>query len=988
MGQFSEGYTYVFTDKDKALGYHNRTLATDLTVIKVGTASHGSQTNPYVIASLADWETFVRVVSNDSNHGAGKFFALAANLDFSGITDFHAVPLFSGTFYGLGYTLSNITSSTWKKYDNSAVIDASQSWGYGLFCKLTNATITDLSVNNFLYKDMPHGIETHENRGGGVGGIAGYSSGNDYILNCHTNGSISSDIVYTDYCTPAGGLVGGGFKGTTAENLTFFYRSSANLSVALKFNSSDRIAALVGGIIGDTWYCKNSTYIYDCTASITRPHTDGNIYLYTSGADAILGRGSNLYIDGFVGKIDATTDARVDSGSVMGLFTQSGYHSVLSVKNYYVDAIVRTSSGMRSMHPYMDNNSFVNTSWISVTSSNVNYTNTYAFASERDPVTSYAGLVTHSSATNLLAAAKNAVGASSALNSAIWNSSKIGGYAPNNSPVRNYLTGNPENVELEYTGEQLTVMDTDWGVEAIYGNNDFITASYPTSGITSVGMYSVILNLVGSDGRTWSDYTTTPKTVTFTVKPKKLNITWDQSGGIPVAKITSGLADADSGNPPQFMYVYTDMSDNSTSSTAPTKKGTYKVKATLANAGTGKNYELQGTTELTFQLTEIPVATPTVAGDKSKVYTGEPIEFVLANDHISEGLVLPITQADMPKGLTYSEETASDGSTIRKISATDVGTYYVQFQLADTTNNTWDSGLGMLTLQIKERDLRLTINRDEGWIWDASTEVQFTISHDGAENDNIQYRVVYQKADGEEIIVGRDKMSRTGRVTTVTLDPMNRGTYQLTVELDGNASDSKNGNYNLTAPVTQSITVRGKQVSFDASSLVWRYTDGSGNQTLTDGTEITYTGGEIRVSVDESTFASQGVRVESYTNEAGTDVNNYTTTVKLTRYNDNFEYAGATFTINWKIIPAKYDLSTVKWNYTGPLQYTGANLSVSLLNLPATLEARYTRNTGTNPGTQKATVQFTTTNPRLRGIPIPISARSIGRWIGKSSRVR
>ena len=58
------------------------------------------------------WNAFVADMANTTSgiidHGKGKFFALACDLDFNGIT-FAPVNNFAGKFYGLGHTISNIT---------------------------------------------------------------------------------------------------------------------------------------------------------------------------------------------------------------------------------------------------------------------------------------------------------------------------------------------------------------------------------------------------------------------------------------------------------------------------------------------------------------------------------------------------------------------------------------------------------------------------------------------------------------------------------------------------------------------------------------------------------------------------------------------------------------------------------------------------------------------------------------------------------------
>ena len=57
FGQFPNGYTYVFTDKGAITDFRAGKIASDLNTQTVSTSSaHGSETNPYVIETVADWE--------------------------------------------------------------------------------------------------------------------------------------------------------------------------------------------------------------------------------------------------------------------------------------------------------------------------------------------------------------------------------------------------------------------------------------------------------------------------------------------------------------------------------------------------------------------------------------------------------------------------------------------------------------------------------------------------------------------------------------------------------------------------------------------------------------------------------------------------------------------------------------------------------------------------------------------------------------------
>ena len=88
---FADGATYTFTDKDKYAAFNgDDTYDTDTTTITVSrTNAHGTQRNPYVIDSFLRWRSFMNEMgdthSTDSSwtYGAGKYYVLAVDLDFS-----------------------------------------------------------------------------------------------------------------------------------------------------------------------------------------------------------------------------------------------------------------------------------------------------------------------------------------------------------------------------------------------------------------------------------------------------------------------------------------------------------------------------------------------------------------------------------------------------------------------------------------------------------------------------------------------------------------------------------------------------------------------------------------------------------------------------------------------------------------------------------------------------------------------------------------
>lgn len=137
----------------------------------------GSQHDPYIITQCSQIAKLAQQV-NSGNSFSGKYFTVAANLDFNNIlfspigTSDHP---FSGFINGNGNKMSNITV-----YEGMYV---------GTFGCTEGATIDDLEINISIGGQSQH-----------CGGVVGYAKSTT-ITNCHTSGFVSGWD-----CT--GGLVG------------------------------------------------------------------------------------------------------------------------------------------------------------------------------------------------------------------------------------------------------------------------------------------------------------------------------------------------------------------------------------------------------------------------------------------------------------------------------------------------------------------------------------------------------------------------------------------------------------------------------------------------------------------------------------------------------------------------------------------------------------------------------------------------------------
>ncbi|MCX4363715.1 MAG: hypothetical protein OSJ74_10110, partial [Clostridia bacterium] len=471
LSRFSDGVKYVFTDKGKVDDFRAGNIEFEITTIVVDSAqAWGTQRNPYVITTTDEWDLFVKKISIDSTHGNGQYFVLGADLDFDGKV-FHPVASFNGTFYGLGYALKNITCDTWQYWSTS-----SNSWvnigtsgissdGFSVFCKLTDAYISDTIIEKYIFTNVPISNTYISSCGPYIGGIVGQSFGDNAILNCHAFGEINNQ---TNYHSFNGGIVG--FQPTESVGLLIY-----RCSVYIELTIGSPLDIYCGGIIGRS--SDGITKIYDCVTEIKNSILQMKSCSVSAAIASIIQANNNVQIENFVGKVELIADKAEYSGSLCGIQVAN---SLNLFKNCYADGAVvpAGTSTRKAMYALSSNRGNVSVM------DNVNNTvisNDYAsFASG---YTGYNG-ATYSNSNLLLDAAKAAVGVK--LPSQIWDASKIGGYTPDTSPVRNYLVATVtfKNLLSGDKEEDITSVPTDVyvkGDELPSASNNSNFASYISS---------------------------------------------------------------------------------------------------------------------------------------------------------------------------------------------------------------------------------------------------------------------------------------------------------------------------------------------------------------------------------------------------------------------------------------------------------------------------------------------------------------------------
>ncbi len=474
-GVLFHGSTYRYTDYTKVEDMHSGAISDDTTVVTVdSTKPHGSQANPFVVDSISKWNAFAVDMNNTSsgitNYGAGSYFVLAKDLDFSSLT-FTPVNRFDGTFYGLGHTISNITLSNINTYG-------------GLFNYGYNFTITDLNNSNYSFTD----VKMY------VGGIVGAAIEGYKILNCHAIGSVVG-VTQTAYSYRIGGIVGFSSGGdniaSTASNVSHtIYRCSAEYSArGIRTTSLD--APVVGGIIGSVWH-KSVPSILDCYSVVNASNNDltNESALYTgvvgiiceSGALRIENCATNNYID----NIELIKYPML--GGLAGIWLNNTAYqtSSITVKNVYLVSQGRNTGGADvTFYPLINYNHQDNVvNKIKFDFHNVNYAGNgsiygynYSVSGVKGTTNAISLSTRLSSVSDLWNAAKDT---NNDLSNYIWDKNKINtNYTIDNSPVINKIVKDQFDVEFfnykNSNDEGLTVST----IKYDYGDTS-ITLSAPT----------------------------------------------------------------------------------------------------------------------------------------------------------------------------------------------------------------------------------------------------------------------------------------------------------------------------------------------------------------------------------------------------------------------------------------------------------------------------------------------------------------------------
>ncbi len=308
----------------------------------------GSKTNPWIIASVADWQTVARYAKNYQASFDGEYMLLTSNLDFGGDADASLMLVddgatrFQGHFDGNGkviegFTYSNTDQKTGSNKglfglvgDNGVIenltLGATSSiggyWYVGGFAGLSSGTMRNC-VNYATVQTLKMGF---------VGGFVGTANPKARFINCRNYGNITSSNgqaggivgstdtdVKIDSCKNDGAIVGkysnGGIVGSSKASIT----NSVN-----------------NGTVTSSEYCSGGIAGYQSEASavVTNCENYAKIVTKTYGAGGIIGNISKANViknNVNFGDIESGT---YGAGGIAGSSGSSAFCLLDSCQNY------------------------------------------------------------------------------------------------------------------------------------------------------------------------------------------------------------------------------------------------------------------------------------------------------------------------------------------------------------------------------------------------------------------------------------------------------------------------------------------------------------------------------------------------------------------------------------------------------------------------------------------------------------------------------
>lgn len=174
------------------------------------------------------------------------------------------------------------------------------------------------------------------------------------------------------------------------------------------------------------------------------------------------------------------------------------------------------------------------------------------------------------------------------------------------------------------------------------------------------------------------------------------------------------------------------------------------------------------------------------------------------------------------------------------------------------------------------------------------------------------------------------------------------GSYTASVSFT--ATDSRN--FNTPEPMELEWSI--DKADYDMSGVFWNY----------EG-DFRYNGRMHEVSL---VGLPEGLRA-IYSGNAAADTGSYVASAELIPYDTGNYNQPAVENCEWKIAKADYDMSAVKWDYSGSKTYNGRAQSVMLEQLPNGVSASYSGNEASEAGSYTAKAVLAVSDPENYNTP-------------------
>ena len=302
-GQTLSNSSNYLSAADRGLEILNVTISSSspnasLSSTRYFSSGAGTEGNPYVISTLEEFLNLEKF----AGQGESTFFILNSNIEAGGQELSSGISNFMGTLDGNGKQLQNFKITK-------------QSGNLGVFETLTNATIKNLGIVNFI-------LTNNDSSGAYTGALAGQMTGSQIVSSYAANGFLNVN-------SNSGSLVGY----MSGSSITYSYATN-NITSLITDNQS--ASSNLGGFVS---FATGASTISEC-------YSDGNV-TGTKRLGGFIATADNVSIENTYTRVSLTTNYNGSLPSEVGGF--AGYvSSSSSIVNSFMYGFVTDSTNSNS----------------------------------------------------------------------------------------------------------------------------------------------------------------------------------------------------------------------------------------------------------------------------------------------------------------------------------------------------------------------------------------------------------------------------------------------------------------------------------------------------------------------------------------------------------------------------------------------------------------------------------------------------------------